>query len=192
MCKFAPAAVRGLVPAGNSPSAVLLNSHVSLDVGLLLVLLPVLSLAHPHVSRLALAQDRRERDSSLRSLYTQMQRLIIAVSIAHRPFLNTTLLFIHSGLQSYRFHFDWLQKIMENRSMTVPSVTQQISRYLRHIGQLLQKQIRDPPPSPVPPQLPVLTKNWDIHVSSIAVHRNLQRFCHWSLMALYSLMHSPL
>ncbi|XP_063042223.1 interleukin-11-like [Engraulis encrasicolus] len=192
----------------------LLGSHVSVDVCLLLVLLPVFSLARPHhVNR----SPRRDRGSGLSNLYVQMKKL---QRIAHGPFshdelnmdvrhnfttlphitsraqdmgslqLNTTLRSIQTGLQSFRFHFEWLQQVWQNRSMPPPPETLQISRSLRHIGQLLQKQIGDPPASPVPPELPALTNHWDIYVSSIAVHKSLQSFSHWSATALHFLMRS--
>ncbi|XP_031442556.2 uncharacterized protein il11b [Clupea harengus] len=149
-----------LAPGIGRKMKLLLNSHVSFDVCLLLVLLPVLSLAQPYVDG--------SRKENLKKIYKQM---IILNSIARGPIshyelnldiqhnftalpriasraqdlqtqqLNTTLLLLHSGLQSFRFHFDWLRQVQQNRSMNVPRETP-ITLHLKRIGQLLQKQVR--------------------------------------------------
>ncbi|XP_076157033.1 uncharacterized protein il11b [Alosa pseudoharengus] len=183
----------------------LLSSNVSLGVCLLLVLLvPVLSRAprRENLNRLLKQMNLLKviargpfSTNDLEADYQHNLTALPRITLRARDFrnlqLNSTLLQLHSGLQSFQFHFDWLRQVHLNRSMNVPPMTQRIMDHL----QLLQKQMENLPSNPVPrvpPQLPRLTSNWDIHTASVVVHQHLQSFCKWSVLALHNLMRKAL
>ncbi|XP_028819610.1 uncharacterized protein il11b isoform X2 [Denticeps clupeoides] len=182
-------------------------TSVILHCWLLLVLLRVASFARP--------SHHSSQRENLRKIYHQMQMLKMLApgslsredlstnyehNLASLPSmhyrasdmmtlqLNRTLLHLFSGLQSFKFHLDWLREGYHNSSQPVGHRTEQILSLLTVISNLVKSQMEDPPSWSHHPSLPALHSAWDLHVSSVVIHQQLQLFCNWSLHTLYSLL----
>ncbi|XP_058260479.1 interleukin-11 isoform X2 [Hemibagrus wyckioides] len=180
-----------------------LPESTSLLFLLLLVELPVLMMSRP--------TPVRPHKAGLTKLYNQMRWLTTVVhGVVHHhhhdtslPFehnltslpavnfkakdlntvkLNSTLSQLHSGLQSFKLHVDWLL-FWQNQSDLVSNKMKEIANALQMISILTQDQTDSPAQSTVL-SLPPLTSTWDIYRTSEVIRHRLLVFCNFYVRAL--------
>ncbi|XP_047672571.1 uncharacterized protein il11b [Tachysurus fulvidraco] len=99
---------------------------------------------------------------------------------------NSTLSQLHSGLHSFKLHYDWLL-YWHNQSGLVSDRIQKIS-YAIHSITVFAQSLTDSPAQNTSLSLPPLTSAWDLNSSSAVIHKRLLNFCSWYLRALLVLI----
>ncbi|KAK2864509.1 hypothetical protein Q7C36_003663 [Tachysurus vachellii] len=100
--------------------------------------------------------------------------------------VNSTLSQLHSGLHSFKLHYDWLL-YWHNQSGLVSDRIQKIS-YAIHSITVLAQSLTDSPAQNTSLSLPPLTSAWDVYSSSAVIHKRLLNFCNWYCRALWVLI----
>ncbi|TSO05430.1 hypothetical protein Baya_9553 [Bagarius yarrelli] len=95
---------------------------------------------------------------------------------------KSTLSQLHSGLQSFQLHFDWLL-YWHNQSALMSDSIKKIANAIRSISILKENQTDSPTQTTVL-SLPPITSAWDLHQTAAVVHKRLLVFCNWYIRAL--------
>ncbi|XP_051526902.1 uncharacterized protein il11b isoform X2 [Myxocyprinus asiaticus] len=102
--------------------------------------------------------------------------------------VSSTLAQLYSGLKSFMFHLDWLQKNQE-QSETDFSKTKKIFHQVQAISRTLLREIGTTPSELVYPTLPPLNTAWSIYQATMEINKKLYYFCDWYSRALGVLKH---
>ncbi|XP_051520622.1 interleukin-11-like isoform X2 [Myxocyprinus asiaticus] len=102
--------------------------------------------------------------------------------------VSSTLAQLYSGLKSFMFHLDWLQKKQEESEVDF-SKTKKIFHKIQDISHTVLRQIGTVPPELVYPTLPPLNTAWSMYQATMEIHKKLFNFCDWYTRALGVLKH---
>ncbi|KAL4616732.1 interleukin-11 [Arapaima gigas] len=105
--------------------------------------------------------------------------------------VKSTLSQLHTDLQLFDLHFEWLNKVSKNRKhATLPKLAELI-HHLKSLKFSLQRQMtklqvsRLPIPSPSLP--PIDVNEWEVAQSSLELLQKFRLFCDWALRVFLSL-----
>ncbi|XP_051992435.1 interleukin-11 [Xyrauchen texanus] len=95
--------------------------------------------------------------------------------------VSSTLAQLYSGLKSFMFHLNWLQKKQEESEI---DFSKTIFHKIQDISHIVLTQIGTVPSELVYPTLPPLNTDWRMYQASMEIHKKLFNFCDWYNRAL--------
>ncbi|KPP75226.1 interleukin-11-like [Scleropages formosus] len=105
--------------------------------------------------------------------------------------VKSTLAQLHSDIQLFDLHFEWLNKALKNRKHASFPKLGELIQHLKLLKFSLQRQmtklqvLRPPTPSPSLPSTDV--NEWEVVQSSLELFQKFRLFCDWALRVFLSL-----
>ncbi|XP_043074082.1 interleukin-11 [Puntigrus tetrazona] len=101
---------------------------------------------------------------------------------------SSTLGQLYSGLQSFKFHLDWIQQKQEEMGSGY-SKTKKLAHRIQVMSHMVLTQIEPTPSEMVHPSLTPLNTAWNVYQANVEILDRLYFFCLWYTRALGELIH---
>ncbi|XP_021323960.2 uncharacterized protein il11b [Danio rerio] len=128
------------------------------------------------------ANELTDFEHSLSSLPS----LNYSVKDLHSLEVSSTLAQLYSGLKSFKFHLDWVQRNSDELGNDY-SKTKKIVHLIQAIIQKVLQELGQTAPEIVHPTLPPLETFWQLYQTNAEIHKKLLIFCDYYTRALGSL-----